>query len=318
MEHPPTAALTQHAHNVSDKHPKPNIPPNSGKRQQNNNNNQQQQTQHGAASAMLHSRAAVPTNHLTSITPKPWHKHVPDRLLQRLLPAENPAPTTNDYNLPTGYIVLVLSAGKDDHASTMAAIQQTAPWLTPYVVEVELDRDPQRHNVLLDQPYSQILRAANEGRILAVIGGPNCRTWSIRLHYPQRDGTPGQPMRGCDEQTLWGLPTNTTDQQQKTDDDSMLLLRMLHIMDVATDSGTTPRFFLEHPSDPAGNSPHPNAHNCSTIWAVNFMQQFMHYHSLHKTTFAQCNLGNPVDKLTTAAHNLANFRQYDGWLCEHG
>ena len=199
----------------------------------------------------------------------------------------------------------------------MAAIHQTAPWLTQYVVEIEIERDPTRHNILLDQPYTQLLQAAQEGRLLAIIGGPNCRTWSIRLHYPQRDGTPGQPLRGRTNDAIWGLRTNTTAQQSKTDDDSMLILRMLHLMDVATHSKSSPLFFLEHPADPAQHSPHHNSANCSSIWDTHFMQQFTQQHSLHVTTFSQCNLGNPVDKATTIAHNIHAFRKYDGWMCEH-
>ena len=93
------------------------------------------------------------------------------------------------------WIVLILYAGKDNNSTSAAAIQEVAPWLSKYVVEIDNMRSPNQ-DMLADEPYRR-LHAANEGRIRAVIGGPNCRTWSIRLHIPKKGG--GKPLRGSSE-----------------------------------------------------------------------------------------------------------------------
>ncbi|CAE8634678.1 unnamed protein product, partial [Polarella glacialis] len=125
-------------------------------------------------------------------------------------------PTDNDFKLPDNYIILILYAGKDDQGSTAAAIQQEAPHLSQYVVEIDIMRDKQRQNMLNDQPYKQILQAAKQGRLLAILGGPNCRTLSVRLLHDQADGSPGKPLRGRGMDEIWGLPHKTPEEQSKT------------------------------------------------------------------------------------------------------
>ena len=47
-------------------------------------------------------------------------------------------------------------------------------------------------------------RYAQQGRVVFIGGGPNCRTWSIPRHIP-KPGAP-TPVRGRTPETLWGLP----------------------------------------------------------------------------------------------------------------
>ena len=76
-------------------------------------------------------------------------------------------------------IILVLYAGPDDEASLAARIFRNHPSWAPYVVEIEITRGM---DIMDDAIYGQLCAAAAEGRVLAVVGGPNCRTWTRLLH----------------------------------------------------------------------------------------------------------------------------------------
>ena len=121
-----------------------------------------------------------------------WLKSVPHRLHSRLT-QETLTTEPSDYGLPEGPIVLLLYAGPDNHTSLEMEIQRSTPWMTPYIVSLDILRDKQRHDMLHGQLYTHLCNKATQGNILAITGGPNCRTWSILLHKPQQDGTPRLP-----------------------------------------------------------------------------------------------------------------------------
>ena len=64
----------------------------------------------------------------------------------------------------------------------------------PHEKLVELDKKQgTEHDLLKDGgPYAGLLRAAVEGKLLAVAGGPNCRTRSVLRHRPI-EGQPDAP-----------------------------------------------------------------------------------------------------------------------------
>ena len=94
-----------------------------------------------------------------------------------------------------GPVFLLLYAGPDTHDSQDIAIQLEAPWVSPYVVAVDTHRDSKRHDMRAGHLYVQFLTKAK----LAIVGSPNCKTWSVLAHKPQKDGTPGHPLRGRQE-----------------------------------------------------------------------------------------------------------------------
>ena len=51
------------------------------------------------------------------------------------------------------------------------------------VLELDIERS-QAQNLYNDALWSLLIRAAREGRIAAVIGGPPCRTMSVLRHRP--------------------------------------------------------------------------------------------------------------------------------------
>ncbi len=112
-----------------------------------------------------------------------WNHTLPARLRERLIPRA-PLTTLADHGLPEGPIILCLYAGPDGHDAIDWAIQLEAPWLTHYVVAIDTRRNPRRHDVLSDDLYGHLAANARQGDMLALMGGPQCRTWSILLHAP--------------------------------------------------------------------------------------------------------------------------------------
>ena len=239
-----------------------------------------------------------------------WNNTLPARLRERLIPRA-PLTTLADHGLPEGPIILCLYAGPDGHDAIDWAIQLEAPWLTPYVVALDTRRDAKRHDMLSDDLYGHLAEKSRQGDMLALTGGPECKTWSIKLHAPLPDGTPGHPLRGRLEPDCWGLPDLTEAQQAKVDDDSVLALRMLELYAIAKVHGHDPAFLLEHPEDPAIHSIEPTAHICATIWETRALQAFRDEYGMLATSFPQSALGDlPGPKWTTALHkHLGGLRK---------
>ena len=239
-----------------------------------------------------------------------WNKTLPRRLAERLVPCQ---PTTKaaDHGIPDGPIILCLYAGPDGHDAIDWAIQLEAPWLTPYVVAIDTVRDAQRHDVLSDDLYGHLAEKARQGDILALTGGPQCRTWTILLHCPLPHGRPGHPLRGREEPDCWGLPDLTADEQAKVDDDSVLALRMMELYSMARDHGHDPAFLMEHPEDPAVHSHEPTAYACSTLWVTQAVTKFQNEYNMLSTSFPQSALGGPSGpKWTTVIHkHLGGLRK---------
>jgi hypothetical protein len=210
---------------------------------------------------------------------------------------------TTPGDLPPGPIILHLFAGPDTPSALDYTIQTEAPWLTPFLVSIDILRDSKGHDLLQAGLYHQLMRKAARGEIVAILGGPNCRTWTILLHMPLPDGSPGHPLRGRHEPDCWGLHDLTNTELIKVDSDSLLLLRMLAIYTMAKECGHNPAFLLEHPADPRYHSQEPTANQCSSIWATKALQTFASQYDLTKTTFPQSPLGKlDGPKWTTALH----------------
>lgn len=101
---------------------------------------------------------------------------------------------------------------------------------------MDIEKNP-THNVLDDTFYGGLLQLVEQGVLLAVLGGPNCRTLSIRLHIKKLHC--GSPLRGRDPTELCGLSNLSQTDKTKLDNDSLPRPRQLHLIDVALNiSGT--------------------------------------------------------------------------------
>jgi len=174
--------------------------------------------------------------------------------------------------------------------------------------------------MLLQPLYDKLCSLANSGKLLGVLGGPMCRTWSIRRHIPKPRG--GLPLRSRSGQSVWGLPDLCPADSVKVAGDNVLLFRQLYLSSLAMNSsGPMPAIKLEHPADPAWASSLPAGKNCCSIWDTKLVSAWISELKLQLIHFDQCNLGQVVPKTTTLATNLPLCHWKD-WFCsglhEHG
>ena len=86
--------------------------------------------------------------------------------------------------------------------------------------------------------WSLLCQKACLGDFMAIVGAPNCRTWSLR-------GGPSHGWQGpaaCGLADFW--PSENVDRH------SSLLLSMLLLYQLALEAGQPPAFLLEHPENP--------------------------------------------------------------------
>ena len=87
--------------------------------------------------------------------------------------------------------VLHLYAGEKEGFSLQRDLKQVGGDEAK-LLEIDIKRGPE-HDMLSDtKVYPSLLRAALEGKLKAVLGGPNCRTRSVLRHYPI-EGNPQAP-----------------------------------------------------------------------------------------------------------------------------
>ena len=96
--------------------------------------------------------------------------------------------------------------------------------LAKRILEVDVQRG-EAHNMLGQSVvYKGLLRACLDGSVVAVLGGPNCRTRSVLRHYQ-----PGpRPLRSWNGGE-YGLADLTSEEQKQVDDDDVLMWRLLFL-----------------------------------------------------------------------------------------
>ena len=165
------------------------------------------------------------------VTTHPVLNRLPQRIKDRL-PVEPgewsnlPVNRHRRKRLKQGF-ALHLFAGEQEGYTLEKAMHERK--LSSRLLEIDVKRGPD-HDLLApgDQTYAAILRAAVDGTILAVVGGPNCRTRSVLRHYP--DGP--RPVRAWDGEE-YGLKNLTEKEQQMVEDDDLLMWRFLFVAIVA-------------------------------------------------------------------------------------
>ena len=117
-----------------------------------------------------------------------WLKSVPLRLRARLLWQKSYAvPIESD-------AMVLLYTGPDDEGALDNLIRKYKPEIAHKVLAFDTARCKKTNDMLRDEPYNSICTAAHEKKITKTGGGPMCRTWSIRRHFPKPGG--GLPLRG--------------------------------------------------------------------------------------------------------------------------
>jgi len=160
-------------------------------------------------------------------------------------------------------------------------------------------------DLLKPKVYGGLMRAALEGRIKAVVGGPNCRTRSVLRHYPT-EGNPQapRPVRnwGGGE---FGSKHLTHQERQQVIEDDLLLWRMIFIYMVATFAARArgelrdPLFSLEQPASPKQYMP-----EVVSFWDTEEWRRLKEEFSFTEETFEQGKLGGKSAKPTTSGGSL--------------
>ena len=201
-----------------------------------------------------------------------------------------------------GYL-LHLFAGPDQGFTLHRAWHQVGgeSW---QLLEVDVERG-EEHNLLKSKLYGGLMRTALEGKIRAIIGGPNCRTRSVLRHIPV-EGHPEapRPVRqwGGGE---FGKKDLTDQEREQVRGDDLLMWRMLFLQMVSTYAararGATkdPLFSLEQPASPKRYKP-----EVVSFWDTKEWHKLKKEFGWFEETFEQGSLGRKSPKPTTFGGSL--------------
>ena len=201
-----------------------------------------------------------------------------------------------------GYL-LHLFAGPDQGFTLHRAWHQVGGegW---QLLEVDVERGEEQ-NLLKSKLYGGLMRTALEGKIRAIIGGPNCRTRSVLRHIPV-EGHPEapRPVRqwGGEE---FGKKDLTDQEREQVRGDDLLMWRMLFLQMVSTYAararGATkdPLFSLEQPASPKSYKP-----EVVSFWDTKEWHKLKKEFGWFEETFEQGSLGGKSPKPTTFGGSL--------------
>ena len=175
--------------------------------------------------------------------------------------------------------------------------------------------------------WAYVWELAGSGKVIAIIGGPPCRSVSRML-----EKQPGPPrLRGRDGDDRFGLPMLTEAQQQKTDGDTAMFLKQLGLymhVEESWNPETWPhmehvknrvKFFLESPQDPKTYLPDGAGDESASFWAWDETLAFLAKYEnvgMSLLSFDQGAFGHVRKKPTTCMSNLPDKCELDG--CRSG
>ena len=263
-----------------------------------------------------------------AVSTAPFFQEVPDKALQGILPPQgvDAEPFWDAIKKALPHLnrrrrkalhqsknwVVHLFAGAKPHKPLMKLESDDT-----VVLELDIQRSAAQ-NVYNDALWSLLLRAAREGRLAAVLGGPPCRTMSVLRHRP---GGP-RPVRSPAEP--FGLSTLTPGERELVDHDTGLFARMLWLHATSTAGRRVHRpqphfssmvaFLLEQPQQverymAPGN---PLFGEVPSWWSNPMWLSYAAEAGLFEVDFNQGPLGHVSDKPTTIGTNLPDLRDLQG------
>eukprot|EP00435_Cladocopium_sp_Y103_P021788 s2027_g5.t1 len=140
-----------------------------------------------------------------------------------------------------------------------------------------------------------LIHAARSGRVLCMLQGPPCETWTAARHQVQVDDH-GMPIRGPrplrSAEDLWGLASLTCGELAQLYTGNVLLLKGVLLACVITLAGGAT--ILEHPATPF-------MEEYASIWRLGLMRMLMrHPHGpFRRVSIEQWRYGSPGVKPTT-------------------
>ena len=174
-----------------------------------------------------------------------------------------------------------------------------------FLLEVDLKRGPQHDMLPDDGLYAALVLAALQGKLLGVLGGPNCRSRSVLRHYdiPGCDTAP-RPVRAWGGEE-YGKESMSLEEEEMVKEDDILLWRQIFLFMVASYSRRARghdhplAFVLEQPSSPKHYMP-----EVVSFWDQWEWQEIKKEFSLKETHVTQKSLGGEATKPTTLGTSL--------------
>ena len=201
-------------------------------------------------------------------------------------------------------MIVHLYAGPDSGFTLKSALKQQGASVDN-LLEVDVVRG-QQHDMLSDRAvYAGLIQAALEGKIDALLAGPNCRSRSLLRHIP----VPGQPSAprpirrwGGEE---FGIHDATEEEKQKLHDDDVLMWRTIFLYMVASymrrvrNISAPVMFSLEQPASPCSYMP-----EVVSWWETDEWKRLAQEFAFEECTFNQGSLGGASPKPTTFGGSL--------------
>jgi len=153
--------------------------------------------------------------------------------------------------------------------------------------------------------YAGLLRCAFDGKLEAILGGPNCRSRSILRRAPIPEWPQAaRPVRSWGGEEF-GKRDLSKDEKALVKEDDTLMMRMVVLFLVsnyvkkARGSTQEPWFLLEQPADPFHKNENVVSWRRTAQWKA-LKDEF----NFHEITFDQLDLGGECPKMTTLGGNL--------------
>ena len=201
-------------------------------------------------------------------------------------------------------LVVHLFAGPDAGFTLGRALKQVGGQKAlECLLEIDLERGD-GHDLLRDDgAYSALISAALQGKLEAIIGGPNCRTRSVLRHYPLPAGRP-RPIRSWNGGE-YGVEGLDADEKQMIEEDDLMLWRMIYLYMIsnylkkADGKVMDTRFLLEQPASPKEYMP-----EVVSFWDTREWAQIKEEFNFVEVTMNQGDHGGKAMKPTTFGGDL--------------
>ena len=201
--------------------------------------------------------------------------------------------------------VVHLFAGKEEGQTLRRTLDQREG-KGDNLLELDILRDA-RHDLLKDKgAYGGLIRAALDGCLDGILGGPNCRTRSILRHFPiEGQKECPRPVRSWKDQQIYGLHELTEQERKKVQEDDIMLWRMIFLFMISTyvrrakGDKFVVRFLLEQPASPKERMP-----DCVSLWDQPDWKSIAEEFDLNHFYVNQGEYGGLAKKPTVLANNL--------------
>ena len=162
------------------------------------------------------------------------------------------------------------------------------------------------YNMLNDRVMSYLIKLALQGKVVAVIGGPPCRTVSACRYNEQ--GTP--------EAETWQGPRPV----RLVTQDSVLFLRQLFLYglseELRPEESAETMLALEQPEDPARYRQDADVKGYMSMFRTVFWKEFAEKHNVKMAHFDQGCMGHEKTKPTTVAYASMDLTPLHGMRME--